>query len=257
MKKIIYILGLSYSGSTILDLLLGLHPRIFGFGELNLVYKEQIDFKKRYCSCGKKISKCSFWKGFKIDYQKEGHEDFYNKFVKYFYNKKDSTDIILDSSKKLSNLKKVKKYFPKTEIKVIFLIRDVRGFSLSMYRHRGKTKLMIPFYQAGWLYKNKKYKKFLQKNSFDYLLVSYESLCLNKNNTLKKICNFLNIDFSEKLLKTPQKSSSHIISGNSVRNDNKRKKAIKYDSRWFQEGFVNFCYSINPILVHWNNKNIY
>jgi len=60
MKKIIYILGLSYSGSTILDLLLGLHPKIFGFGELNLVYKEQIDFKKRYCSCGKKYQSVPF-----------------------------------------------------------------------------------------------------------------------------------------------------------------------------------------------------
>ncbi len=58
--KIVYILAASHSGSTLLSLLLGLHPDICTVGELKL---SSLDDKEHYlCSCGKRIKECLFWK---------------------------------------------------------------------------------------------------------------------------------------------------------------------------------------------------
>ena len=56
----IYIAGYGRSGSTILDVLLGNHPDIFGAGELNklFVLHRQADV----CSCGSPLRACEFWR---------------------------------------------------------------------------------------------------------------------------------------------------------------------------------------------------
>ena len=57
MKKIpiIYIVGSGHCGSTLLDIILDSHSKIFGIGELENFNKESL------CACGKELSKCSFW----------------------------------------------------------------------------------------------------------------------------------------------------------------------------------------------------
>lgn len=56
---LIYILGNGYSGSTLLDLLLGAHPSVWTLGEAQHLLG---DFKtNRLCGCGSPIKDCSFW----------------------------------------------------------------------------------------------------------------------------------------------------------------------------------------------------
>ncbi len=67
--KIIYILGSGHSGSTLLDMSLGTHPKVFSAGEVAFYshYIEQMPHKKIdkkigfACTCGKRISNCKFW----------------------------------------------------------------------------------------------------------------------------------------------------------------------------------------------------
>lgn len=55
-----YILAPSYSGSTLLALLLNTHPRIATVGELNA--PRRIDtVTLKLCSCGQPLNECSFW----------------------------------------------------------------------------------------------------------------------------------------------------------------------------------------------------
>ncbi len=57
--RLVYILAASHSGSTLLSLLLGLHPEVCTVGELKAT---SMDDKERYlCSCGARIKECLFW----------------------------------------------------------------------------------------------------------------------------------------------------------------------------------------------------
>lgn len=59
--KYVYICASGYSGSTLLDLILGSHPRAFSLGELTHLPKN-LSLNSR-CSCGAPIRSCRFWSG--------------------------------------------------------------------------------------------------------------------------------------------------------------------------------------------------
>jgi hypothetical protein len=57
--KVVYILGVGRSGSTILDTVLSNHPQIEGAGEF-ISSMRQIMHQK-YCACGNRANECPFW----------------------------------------------------------------------------------------------------------------------------------------------------------------------------------------------------
>ncbi|NQU75668.1 MAG: sulfotransferase [Planctomycetes bacterium] len=61
MAQLGYILAASHSGSTLLAMLLGSHPRACTVGELKLVPAAMGDVDRYRCSCGSLIRACSFW----------------------------------------------------------------------------------------------------------------------------------------------------------------------------------------------------
>lgn len=58
-RQLIYILSPSYSGSTLLTMLLARHPRIATIGELKATSMGELEDYK--CSCGLPILNCEFW----------------------------------------------------------------------------------------------------------------------------------------------------------------------------------------------------
>ena len=63
--KVVCIVSLVHSGSTLLDLMLGGHPRFVGLGELASFLDPQWDHMSRIeaqrCSCGDTLKGCPFW----------------------------------------------------------------------------------------------------------------------------------------------------------------------------------------------------
>ncbi len=59
MKRFAYILSPSYSGSTLLTILLARHPQIATIGELKATHMGEI--AEYVCSCGTRIVECDFW----------------------------------------------------------------------------------------------------------------------------------------------------------------------------------------------------
>lgn len=57
--QVLYIAGAGRSGSTLLDLLLGNHPKIIGLGE---VHRVCLNPSERICACGEPINRCRFWR---------------------------------------------------------------------------------------------------------------------------------------------------------------------------------------------------
>ena len=67
--KVIYIMGASRSGSTMLNTVLGNHPHIESVGELtNLPRSGWINGE--YCACGKRGNVCSFWSNVREEWVK-------------------------------------------------------------------------------------------------------------------------------------------------------------------------------------------
>ena len=60
--KVIYLLGCSRSGSTILDSILGSATNAIGLGELEKLH-ESGWLGSDYCGCGVKVNDCDFWTG--------------------------------------------------------------------------------------------------------------------------------------------------------------------------------------------------
>lgn len=60
MTTVLYVMGAGRSGSTIFDVVLGNHPDISGFGELNRMVP-QAWLRGEYCACGQVAETCAFW----------------------------------------------------------------------------------------------------------------------------------------------------------------------------------------------------
>lgn len=69
MKKLIYILSPSYSGSTILDLYLGQQEGVCSLGEIHRLAASQAErimsFGNR-CSCGQRLHDCEYWESHRL-----------------------------------------------------------------------------------------------------------------------------------------------------------------------------------------------
>lgn len=59
---VLYIAGYGRSGSTVLDVLLGGHPRVVSVGELVFLGSDW-QCEDRRCACGERYVNCPFWKG--------------------------------------------------------------------------------------------------------------------------------------------------------------------------------------------------
>jgi hypothetical protein len=59
--RFIYIVGTSFTGSTLLSFLLNLHPRIVSVGEMTGPFRGVADRREYPCSCGATLSECPFW----------------------------------------------------------------------------------------------------------------------------------------------------------------------------------------------------
>lgn len=75
----------SYSGSTLLAILLGAHPEIATVGEMNGVNSARVDISRYRCSCGQLLTECRFWRTIQQNMQDRGFEfefaDFGTRFI--------------------------------------------------------------------------------------------------------------------------------------------------------------------------------
>jgi Sulfotransferase family len=261
MSKIVFIVSLGHSGSTLLNLLLGGHPRAISMGEIWSAIKRW-DEEQRPCTCGNPVQKCPVWSQFQ---PANGYINSYNRLLQTIEDLYGPDKIIIDSSKFLSTLRFLIENNIKN-IKILFLIKDVRSFVVSQinrksYEHGNEARWKKSyrdyiFYNIySWHKENRAIKRYLEKNNLEFFQFGYEELCLHSEEILKKICQFIGVDYSDRML-SPANSFSHIIRGNEMRFDNQKLKGIVYDYRWF----LNKKIASNPLFypfLNWNNKNVY
>jgi hypothetical protein len=286
MRQVVFIAGRAHSGSTLLDLMLSGHPRLIGVGEVySLFDPKQKDWLNHVdevaCSCGKHMDQCAFWgptseRLRSIVAQGKSARKSYQTFLSSFYDHFGPAYIPVDISKTdealrvLIDLKEV-------EVKVVFLIRDVRSWTISMlevnqragelnladivkkYRWKAWKPLSerIPVkYFWHWYLVNRRTKRLLQQAGLPALQVGYEELSLYPDFILKQVCEFLQIDFAANMLSLSE-TRGHVILGNRMRSQPNKRQRVTYDERWFYSTKWLLSSVLFPGIIRYNNREVY
>lgn len=230
---LIYILGNSHSGSTLLSFLLTFHADIINLGEL----KSKTWLKVRTCSCGQPVENCAFYGEFfsafnalkepamrsirtvnpvKFLFRKKlpldqstsdqlstFHQSVHQRVADLYPNAR----FMVDSSKSVWLLNAWLQSLPPDTIKIIWLRRQTKA-NVSSHVKRG-----VPFWKALFriLGNNLVTKHFLQSNNLDYLEVNYDLFYEAYQDEAKRISNYLGLDLP---VTNGLHKNHHVISGN-------------------------------------------
>lgn len=157
--NLVYILSDGRSGSTLLDLLLGSHPRVRGLGEMKQFHRYAgKGGKVKKCTCGEELSHCPLWgrvlEGLVHDYGiplndphdfAERNTDLLRKTAAVA-----EVDWLCDSSKDPARLDLLLQT-PGFKVEIIHLVRDPRAVAFSNARKRKRARSGKGFSLKHWL----------------------------------------------------------------------------------------------------------
>lgn len=259
-----YIHSASHSGSTVLNMMLAHSLGALGLGESHAVLsgkKKTMEGSSECCSCGSSMEICPFWGGL---ITQDGvvlkEKDFTKRYLKILEKAKElGFDTIVDSSKHIDMLDILLMLEQQGHIKlkVLFLIRDVRGWVTSMkaIARRDNDKLFLITIRRilNWYLINKSILRDLEQRNLTYKKVSYEELVFNTKETTAKIK-----DFSGKCgTSQDQDRTSHIAFGNRTKKHFSAEEPLTYDWRWCRDTAVQFWLLIFFPILFWNMRVIY
>lgn len=281
--SLIFIASLEHSGSTLLDLVLGGHPQIVGLGEIyQLLRPGSPHFANAdnvLCSCGATMSHCSFW-GPTLDLLRQQKDSSlaqrYHLVLQSAQDHFGADRLFVDSSKNTAALTQVLELTEWTP-QVLFLIRDVRSWTVSMQDGRRRENMfhmrdlwqidplrtpqrlitrsaMMHFHR--WHAGNRALQAQLTRANPRWLQIGYEELCLYPEHITHLITDFLGLQFSNDMLRIAD-SHSHSILGNRMRVQPEKRERIFYDNRWFyQEDWIKAAAVMRWVMAY-NAKNVY
>ena len=268
-NKIIYIVSDSRSGSTLLEFILSQSDIVSSIGEVHHLdshlneekWGTQWDWQ---CSCGDKISQCSFWrkvlddlkvKGFpeirntefirqnsnplsfgNSTYKVDGNFDFTLRLLQEIYSSVlhiDETEVVIDSSKNIHQFRALHENSD-MDLNLIFIVRDIRAVVLSKRKWQVKygqklTNLFVLLFMT-------KFKYFMQRRVYSQIckskriFIKYENLANYSKDTISEI----NKQFNIPQFNVPEymiRQDNHSIGGT----PNRMKKKIQLDNSWRNE----------------------
>ena len=244
--KIIFIVGNSRSGTTLMSRILGNNPNIFTFHELHFYGKQYEPSKNNIQLLDSIKSKELFAKLLCI--QREGYfapckelskykqeissvltdikktpEEIYLDFLAYETNNNNKNIACEQTPRNLYHLDKILNI--PADIKIINMVRDPRDVLLSQ-KTKWKRKFLganrIPFRESfrSWVNYHPITIALLWKSAINEIekyhnnkcvqSVKFEELLLTPELLIKNLCSFLNINFSNNMLIVPQIGSSEV-----------------------------------------------
>jgi len=266
----VFISSLTHSGSTLLDLILGGHSRFIGLGEIARVIMDGPtgleQTRQLICSCGNKMNECHYWGKVASHLQSDNNLSFierYKTVLETFDDVFGPDYIPVDSSKAIDHLRHLKTCL-KLKIKVLYVVRDVRSYTISQidnikrkeeYRKREYIHRSPYFIFWRWYLGNKRMRHFFTEHNMEVLQIGYEELCLHPYLMAEKICDFLG-EKTEPGMVNVNDSRSHVIRGNRMRRQTD-KLNIKYDHRWFVRQEWKMPAALFPNIMKYNAKHVY
>jgi len=225
-KKIplIYIAGSSYSGSTLMDLILGSHPAVESLGEVKKIPFVQASMDKgapAKCNCGSTVAECTFWQqllrgGRAFDENDpQSNATLFSNALSFR-----GRNTILDNSKNSGRIMMLSRS-GLFDIQVLHVVRDSRAVVFS-HRRKAERRTHDKNYRLYPTARNWNRLNLRLANTFEraseasYLRVKYEDVVANPEREIKSILEKLGLVWVPKVLQF-RDSPHHGIEGNRMR----------------------------------------
>lgn len=265
---VLYIIGLAHSGSTLLTMMLGGHPRICGVGEVEKLLlpasrrARLADPVRGTCSCGKRLVDCPLWSHvFSRVEDGASYGRNYGLFLEAAADFLGPGMMVCDSSKDLDRLTVIERDrsregLPPLDIRVIHAIKDVRSYTASWKALKQLGRIGVLRCYRSWFRKNRQIERAIQTSGYTAGRVSYEELCFDPDSTLRAVCAALGIEFSQAMVNL-RAGKGHVGGGNEMRLDPLKSTRVSYDFRWFNDPWISTYYHLRPDIARYNQSRVY
>ena len=195
-KKIIFILGMPRSGTTLVEQIISSHSKVYGSGELP--YLSQVvedEFMEN--------SELSINKFLTTLNNHSSNNNVYDKFFSYLKNYQIDQEFITDKAPlNFRWIGLIKIFFPSA--KIIHCVREPKDNCLSLYKNLFEGNLNFCYNEKDLATYYNLYSDLMKfwKELFPqgFLDVQYESLIKDQNSEIKKIINYCNLEWEEQCL---------------------------------------------------------
>ncbi|NIY95167.1 sulfotransferase [Salipiger sp. HF18] len=235
------IVGLDHSGTTILDLALGVSPQVQGIGEALRMCNPgaAVGSMSRLCegraaevtcSCGGTGAECPMWSRVTPrPFAEVSIETSFPELVAMARALRPETRFVLDSSPSgWTHLHQLRGF----ELWVVHLTRDVRSWTHSKRRRRG-TGLAAAHWI--WFRDSRLIEHQVARHADHSIAVGYEELALRPRETLQRICDWAGVAFDARMLTPGGHTGSHVLVGNAVSRSGSGAREIRYDGGWMAQ----------------------
>lgn len=214
--KVLYICGIGHSGSTIVDLGLGMCSRVLSAGQVNelLAPYDPFDLPKSDCSYGSCLWRTAlesltaseqrqlkiFHYGvlrekllFRLLFRRSARAYYSNLSERIYQSigKESDAEVVIDSSKNISRCLAISE-MKNAELYVLHLTRDPRDFIVSRSKRTGEKSAFSSMLR--WLVKNMLASFVGKKCSSKFLRVKYEDIVLDPDSVVDRLEAWLDLE---------------------------------------------------------------
>lgn len=249
--KVIYVAGLSHSGTTLLDLACSSGGRALSLGEFqNSLRLDSAQLEAKECSCGQASVDCVFWGPILGDLRDLDQAARVKLVMDRAVEWAGPGNFIIDSSKDIAGLTALAPYAPL----VFHTSKDVRAYIAARLKNaRAKgTKVPRPIDEAiSWWRQNNRIVAACKDLGLRRVPVTYEALCLETSPTAQR----LNDEAGTPLLDPYNllgSNNHHVLTGNGGLL--KGPKKLRYDYAWMGQKDWLLSYTILPPVRRANER---
>jgi hypothetical protein len=252
-KTVVYVLGLGHSGSTILEYLVCQNSRALGLGEVyKLTGKWALASRLRDCSCGENVESCEVWDQMGLR-QAESKKDWYKRLEKHLREKFPEKYLWVDTSKSIrefTNWQVLAERDQNLDLKIIYLVRDVRGWvwsDVGVRKRKNRRQRSLGITMIFWYIQQLRFRKALRVSRLQSYTVSYESLVFEQQQEMANIFRFLDMKPKNEMgVMKPDltKGFVHDVTGNRMKSDLKSSTPIKYDFAWTKNPQIKWWFTV-------------
>lgn len=186
-KKVFFIASASFSGSTMLDMILSNHPKGFSLGEISALFRP---YRPHHfnAECGCQSPDCTIWR----DVAKQSEGNVYKALFDMF----PEIDFVVDSSKDPFWIEAQSRFALQQGFEVIHLLlwKEPAAFAHSMLKRRQEVK-----WHKHWTRYYRRYASIYSKlpPSIKFKAMPYEELVSNPDACVERICALAGIQKAE------------------------------------------------------------
>lgn len=259
-----------------LELALTAIPGTVGIGELWLVLRSLAsgeDIGSLWCQCGQQASKCPLWAEVAKLVSRDapcGDSAIYAHVLDVVAELYGQDVVIIDSSKRMEALDALIATPNIEDIRVIHLVRDVRGWATSILK-RGNLptgripvpRVIIrtfPYLMLIWYSRVQKINRYLIDTGLPIFNVGYEQYATDPNRHISRIAKFADLVKPSDDAPSDDASGtpiSHMLAGNPMRTDPDRRSTIVYDTRWMAQTTWLWAAAILRPVMRYNAEVVY